>query len=258
MNPMINEELLTLYYYDDGLTDDEKSSIAAALRSNISIASQYKSLCVQLDRWNEPDIEAPPAHLVPQLQETLARAVRAEHQSLTRSRPRLHFLSFFWGAGATAILVLGLGAGFYLSQYRHLDYPDIPTRNIPTGDILTGNIPTDPGFAAASSSFSRGLQSHLRDSQFELARLPVTSADDQTQLLMQIIEQNRLFERAAMQNDAQDVARVMRAFEPILIRLASGDVAPKDADALRAQLSFELKVMLTKISQPTSKDPQSI
>lgn len=253
MNPMINDELLTLYYYDDGLTEDEKSSIAAALRADMSIAAQYKKLCNELDRWNEPDVKAAPAHLVPQLQETLARAVRAEHQAVTQPRSRLHFLSFVWGAGVTAILVLGLGAGLYLTQDRQLDYLDIPT-----GDIPKDNVLTNPGFAAVSSTFSRGLQSHLRDSQFELARLPVTSADDQTKLLMQIIEQNRLFERAAVQNDAQDVARVLRAFEPILMRLASGDVAPKDADALRAQLSFELKVMLTKISQPTSKDPQSI
>jgi DNA-binding FadR family transcriptional regulator len=76
-------------------------------------------------------------------------------------------------------------------------------------------------------------------------------------LILQIIEQNRLFERAAEQNNSQSLARVLRAFEPILLRLAADDIAPEDAEALRAQLAFELNVMLTKLSRDTSKETQS-
>ena len=76
--------------------------------------------------------------------------------------------------------------------------------------------------------------------------------------MMQIIDQNRLYERAAELNGAPEIARVLRAFEVILVRLAEQDIAPEDAEALRAQLGFELKVMLTKMSRTTSKEAETI
>ena len=108
------------------------------------------------------------------------------------------------------------------------------------------------------AAFTRGLQLHLEDSRIELAKLSGDSDEERMMLLLQIIEQNRMFERAAINNNSQNVARVLRAFEPILLRLASDDIAPQDAEALRAQLSFELAVMLTKLSQDTSEQTQTI
>jgi DNA-binding FadR family transcriptional regulator len=60
-----------------------------------------------------------------------------------------------------------------------------------------------------------------------------------------------------VQNDSQNLARVLRAFEPILLRLAADDIAPEDAEALRAQLAFELDVMLTKLSRGSSNKTQT-
>ena len=73
-------------------------------------------------------------------------------------------------------------------------------------------------------------------------------------LALQIIEQNRLFERAADQNNSQSLARVFRAFEPVLLQLAAEDISPEDAAALQAQLIFELNVMLTKLSRDVSNE----
>jgi DNA-binding FadR family transcriptional regulator len=98
------------------------------------------------------------------------------------------------------------------------------------------------------------VQVHFRDTYGQLATMPVDSAADRAELVLQIIEQNRLFERAAEQNDAQDLARVLRAFEPVLVRLAAEDLPPEDAEGLRAQLAFELNVMLTKLSRDTSNE----
>ena len=75
---------------------------------------------------------------------------------------------------------------------------------------------------------------------------------------MTIIQQNRLFERMAKQNDARDLARVLRAFEPILLRLSSEDISAEDAAALQAQLAFELNIVLTKLARRASDDTQSI
>ena len=87
--------------------------------------------------------------------------------------------------------------------------------------------------------------------------MPIDTAEDRTLLVLQIIQQNRLFERAAEQNRSDDLARVLRAFEPILLRLAADNIAPADAQDLRDQLAFELKIMLTKLERDTSKDTQS-
>jgi hypothetical protein len=51
---------------------------------------------------------------------------------------------------------------------------------------------------------------------------------------------------------------VLRAFEPILLQLSEQDIAPEDAEALRAQLAFELQVMLTKLSRDASEVSQTI
>ena len=74
---------------------------------------------------------------------------------------------------------------------------------------------------------------------------------------MQIVEQNRMYVSAADKNGADDLARVLRAFEPILVRLAAEDTAPEDAEALRAKLVFELNVMLTKLSRESSNNTDS-
>ena len=79
-------------------------------------------------------------------------------------------------------------------------------------------------------------------------------ADDRTMLVLRIIEQNRMFEHAAANSDAPKLARVLRAFEPILLQLAAEDIAPEDAQALQAQLAFELNVMLTKLGVESSND----
>jgi hypothetical protein len=98
------------------------------------------------------------------------------------------------------------------------------------------------------------LQVHLRDTQQDIATIPGSSAEERALLALQIVQQNRLFVQAAEHNNADSLARVLRAFEPILLRLAATDIAPEDAEALRAQLAFELKIMLTKLERGSSKE----
>jgi hypothetical protein len=51
---------------------------------------------------------------------------------------------------------------------------------------------------------------------------------------------------------------VLRAFEPILVRLAAEDLSPEEAQRLQAQLVFELNVMLTKMNRTPSDRSESI
>jgi hypothetical protein len=108
--------------------------------------------------------------------------------------------------------------------------------------------------AAIPGAFTRGVQVHFRDTFQELSSLPAESAADRSMLALQIIEKNRFFERAAIQNNSQSLARVLRAFEPVLLQLAAEDISPEDAAALQAQLVFELNVLLTKLSRDASNE----
>lgn len=227
----MNEETLVLYYYNDGLTDSERRQVESAINSDVAVAEQYDALCRELNGLVETDAPAVPAHTIARWHTVIDDAAR--QAAPARSRPRQRVFSpasFAWGAALAAAIVIGISLR--------------PTTVDP--------IAIEP--AGAPPAFARGVQVHFRDTYNELASLPVDSADERTSLVLRLIDQNRLFERAAEQNDSEDLARVLRAFEPILIRLATEDITPEEAEALRAKLALELNVMLTKLSRDTSNE----
>jgi DNA-binding FadR family transcriptional regulator len=93
---------------------------------------------------------------------------------------------------------------------------------------------------------------HLQESRQELAGLPVEASSERAMLITHMIQQNRMFGHAAVENGSQDLARILRAFEPILVQLAADDISPEEAEALQAQLAFELNVVLTKFGRNAS------
>jgi anti-sigma factor RsiW len=238
----MNDDTLILYYYNDGLTDRERRQVESAIKSDAAVAAQYETICRQLGDIREPDIPVVPPHTLQRWHDSIDRAAQRERRNQQKPARQFRFFSLAWGAAVTAALVIGIGIGSYLSTGSNM-----------MSTIGVANI--EPGAAAVvPAAFTRGVTVYLRDTQQELAAMPIATAADQSTLIMQIIEQNRLFERAAEQNNSQSLARVLRAFEPILLRLAADDIAPQDAAALRKQLTFELKVMLTKLSRDTSKE----
>lgn len=246
----MNDDDLILYYYRDGLGDAERAAIEAALERDASLRERYRELCRSLDGWSDAPAARAPADALARWHRGIDRAATAQRGD-ARSRGRAwHFPSFAWGAVAAA-LVAALGAGIYLGDRSELVAPIAATGEAGPGDRL-------PMPAAMPASFSRGVEVHLRDSRREIMRLAADSGADRAMLVMDILRQNRLFEQAARENGAEDVARVLRAFEPVLLRLASEDVSDEDAAALRAKLAFELNVMLTKMEQRESHDTQSI
>jgi hypothetical protein len=184
-----------------------------------------------------------PAHMQQRWHDSIDAA--AEREAATPRNPHRGFspMSFFWGAAITAALAIGIGVGVF--------FADKPR---PAGavDYVVQELLTDS--PDRNAVFSRVLQVHLRDTQQDIATIPGSSAEERALLALQIVQQNRLFVQAAEHNDADNLARVLRAFEPILLRLAATDIAPEDAEALRAQLAFELKIMLTKLERGSSKE----
>jgi hypothetical protein len=240
----MNDDTLVLYYYNDGLSDRERRQVEAALNSDPAVAARYEALCRQLNDMVDPALHAVPAHTLQRWHDSIDRAAQMERNRQQQPTPSFSLPSFVWGAAITAALAIGIGIGVFFTSAG---------TNAPIADFRVADLQPQDN----ATAFTRGVKMYLRDTQQELSSMPVDAAADRTILVLQIVEQNRLFERAAKQNDSQSLARVLRAFEPILLRLAADDIAPEDAEALRAQLAFELNVMLTKLSRDASKDSQS-
>ena len=82
--------------------------------------------------------------------------------------------------------------------------------------------------------------------------------DERAQLIETIIEQNRMYALAAERANEPQLARVLRAFTPILESLTD---ERRDASASDiAQLSFELRVMQARLKaeSDTSSTAQQI
>lgn len=238
----MNDDKLTLYYYKDGLTGSERQEITNALAADVELAARYKALCDVLSRLKDEESEALPTDMMHRFHDTVDRAAKRERGAAPAKSPPMHFWSFFWGAAISAALAIGIGIGVWFSG---------------AGDVEPGLdgpyfVDVTPPSDVVPVVFQRSIQNYLRESEREITELPMDAEADRLILILRMIEQNRLFEKAATQNDSPDLARVLRAFEPILVKLASDDVAPEDAEALRAQLSFELNVMLTKLTRDAS------
>jgi len=188
------------------------------------------------------DVHEPPTHVVQQWHNAIDEAAAIERGRSEQPRERWHPTSFFWGMAVSAAVAFGIAIGVFVSD----DTSDIPPPYVVENATPPGAVPV---------AFTRGLQHHFRTSQQQLANLD--GEEDAAMLVLRLVEQNRLFETAAEKNNAPQLARVLRAFEPILLRLAATDIAPEDAEALRAQLSFELNVMLTKLAKESSDETHS-
>ncbi len=245
----MNDDDLILYYYGDGLDDAERAVIDAALRNDASLRERYGELRLSLDRLQEEPTVRAPADAVARWHRSIERAASVARVYARRRDRSWHLNSFAWGALAAACV-----AAIGLAYYGERNVPPTPVAE--RGDPVFDEGSSMP--AVVPTSFARGVQVYLRDSRRDIVRLANDAGADRTLLLMDILRQNRLFEQAARNNGAEDVARVLRAFEPVLLRLASEDVSDEDAAALRAQLAFELNVVLTKLQQRESDDTESI
>ena len=197
----------------------------------------------------ESEVEALPADMLHRFHDTIDRAAKLEEGRQPHRGSSFHVTSFFWGAAITAALALGVGIGVWIGGEEQAPATELPAM------VDTSPEMSDDG--ATNVAFQRSVQNHFRQSEYDLSQMPIDNEADRMLLIMRIVEQNRWFEKAAVQNDSDDLARVLRAFEPILVRLAANDIDPEEAEALRSKLSFELNVMLTKLSVETSDKPET-
>lgn len=238
----MNDETLVLYYYGDGLSEEARATVASALENEARVRERYRALRQSLDGLHEPPAARAPADMAARWHGSIARAAAAERARPVPG-PRGRYLSSFTWAALAAALAAGIGIGHYAARYQ-----SSPPSTVEVSGITVHR--SDP--AAAPAAFHRGLKAHLQRTRQDLARLAPAEGQDQATLILDIVRQNRLFERTAQAHDAGDVARLLRAFEPVLLRLAAEDVSRQDAVELAAKLEFELEVMLTRIQRRAS------
>lgn len=242
---MITDNELLLYYYRDGLDAADRQRIAKALSDDAELAARLHRLVARLDAVAmTPDVPVP-AHVEERWQAALSRA--AAEEETAGDEPRSEgFARFRWQLIAAA--VIGLAAIVSVRVAMH-SAPEGLTEEGSNGQVAA-NVE-----ASESSAYQRGLRVHLASTERQLEELDTASDDERAKLIETIIAQNRLYAVAAERANEPQLARVLRAFTPVLERLAdeSGD---EKADDL-AQLTFEMNVMQARLAAATANKPRA-
>ena len=231
---MISDDDLILYYYRDGLPADERASISAALAENPELAQRFHRLTQRLDA-----AAAAPAREIPvpmKFQRRWAAALEeaAETAEARTTRRRRQFFNYApWYAAVAGVFIVFLALPHLLGQ--------LPV------------TPVDPP-TADNSAYERGLASHLASTEQQLASLESATPEERQRLVDTIIEQNRVYALAAERAGEPQLARVLRAFSPVLESVAHGD---QDTSASVAQLAFELRVMQGRLATGKASNSHS-
>lgn len=224
---MISDDDLLLYYYRDGLDANERARIGTALAEQPELARRLHRLVAQLDTVVDMPEVPVPAHFQQRWESALGRAAPA------KSTPR-RFASVHWQAAAAAVVAVVLLITVQLVLRSPQQQPIAEATPV-------------------SSAYERGLRWHLASTEQGLAKLDDAKPDERAQLIAAIVEQNRMYALAAERANEPQLARVLRAFTPILQSLANESADASASDI--AQLSFELRVMQARLKAGADTPP---
>lgn len=243
---MISDDDLLLYYYRDGLDAAARARIGTALAEQPELAQRLHRLVAQLDTVAEMPEVPVPAHFEQRWQSALAQvaARNADGPATTGSRFRA---ALRWQVVAIAATVAAVAILMTLQVSMHSRSDRVTAAAPPTSTPAAG-VPD-------RSAYERGLRWHLASTEQRLAGLDSADPDERARLIEAIIEQNRLYALAAERANEPQLARVLRAFTPILERL---EHERRDASASDlAQLNFELRVMQARLEAAAAPDSSS-
>ncbi len=225
---MINDEELLLYYYRE-LDAAEHARIGAALAEQPELARRLHALVAKLDAAAAlPEVPVPEA-AQERWRAALEQATRANN--LAKPAARRIPSPLRWQLAAAAAVIAALAFGIL-----HVMQP------------APGSSPLPPPLAAnanESSAYENGLKFHLASTQKRLAGLGDATPEERARLVDAIIGQNRVYALAAERAGEPQLARVLRAFTPVLEDLANGNSQTTAASI--DQLNFELRVMQARL-----------
>jgi anti-sigma-K factor RskA len=224
---MINDDELLLYYYRDGLDAAERARIGAALAEQPELAQRLHRLVARLDAAAAlPEVPVPP-----QVQQRWQAAL-ASAANVKRAAPPVRRFHTQWLAAAAAVVAIALVVVFQMNR-------------LPTAQMATNPPPAPTNAATEPSAYENGLRFHLASTERRLSNLGSASPEERAKLIDAIIGQNKIYALAAERAGEPQLARVLRAFTPILEDVADGRSGSTEGDL--AQLSFELRVMQARL-----------
>jgi hypothetical protein len=228
---MITDSDLLLYYYRDGLDEAERARIGTELSEQPELAQRLQALVARLDAAAAlPEVPVPPLTLR-RWEVALERAAQNDGVgNVTRVPQARRRLNLRWPAVAAAATVAVVALLLYRNQTAEVPVPQ---------DIQAAAEPGD------ASAYERGLKVHLASTERQLAGLDSATPEERARLIETITAQNRIYALAAERAGEPQLARVLRAFTPVLESLTHDG---GDSSASIAQLSFELRVMQGRLS----------
>jgi anti-sigma-K factor RskA len=225
---MISDDDLLLYYYRDGLDAAERARIAAALAEQPELARRLHGLVARLDAAASlPEVPVP----APTLQRWQAALECAASDRRAEPVRRTSFVQPRWQAlaAAAAVAVIALVFGIQKS---------VTPTPAPTAGSETAAAANDP------AAYENGLKWHLASTERRLASLEDATPEERARLVETIIGQNRIYALAAERAGEPQLARVLRAFTPVLESVADGH---GQTSGSIEQLGFELRVMQARL-----------
>ena len=229
---MITDGDLLLYHYRDGLDAAERARIGAAISNDPQLAQRLQGLVARLDAAAAMP-EAPVPEAVQQRwQAALEREAQNDEKRDAARVPRAgrFFSNLQWSAAAAAAAAIAALAVVVTLQLT--SRPSAP-------------LPAEVAAPTEASAYERGLKFHLASTERQLAGLDSATPEERARLIETIVSQNRIYALAAERAGEPQLARVLRAFAPILEGLSHEG---GDNTANIAQLSFELRVMQGRLS----------
>ena len=231
---MISDDELLLFHWQDGLDAARRREIAAALTRDARLGARYARLVADLDRLGQ--LPTPPDDEL-----RSARWQRALRDDGTKPAAR----DWRWPLALAATVA---ALAWWPLQRAH-DARDLASAALPPDATVARASPSDPALIA------RSVRVQLSDASAELPSLFTQPADVRAALVQRWIDEQRALARAADAAGDAQLARTLRAFEPLLRDLAAGE--PTAAGADREQLAFEWAVMQTKLATSRSKPSPS-
>ena len=229
---MISDDDLLLYYYRE-LDASERARIGAAISKDPELSRRLHTLVARLDA-----AAAIPEVPVPALTQHRWQAALARATSETRVAPRRAFFTQpQWLAAAAVVAVVALVFGIQKVMQ--------PAPQAAPDNTMTASTPEDAG-ANDASAYEHGLKWHLASTERRLASLGDATPEERARLVEAIIGQNRIYALAAERAGEPQLARVLRAFTPILQGVADGHGESTESSV--AQLSFELRIMQARLA----------
>ena len=228
---MISDDDLLLYYYRE-LDASERARIGAALAEQPELAQRLHRLVARLDSVSASPEVPVPAAIQERWQAALAGAARGDSRAAANAR---RFTPPRWLAAAAAVGVVALVVTFQVIQPKHTQIANDQT-----------TAPVDqPSAAQDVKAYEKGLKFHLASTERQISALGDATPEERARILEVIVSQNRLYALVAERAGEPQLARVLRAFTPILEDVAAGR-SESTAGSL-AQLGFEMRIMQARL-----------